>query len=77
MDGSLQLTIPVHGLSCGGAGAATLERALAAVPGVRSAHVNPATDTAHVRADASSVDAWTLMRVIHQAGYHAGPPIES
>lgn len=77
MDGLLQVRIPVHGLGCGGAGATTLERALAAVPGVRSVYVNPATETAYVRADASSVDAWMLMRVIHQTGYHAGTPVKS
>ncbi|MHB8961119.1 MAG: heavy-metal-associated domain-containing protein [Candidatus Limnocylindrales bacterium] len=77
MDSSLHLRIPVLGLGSGGAGVLTLERALAAVPGVRSVSVNPETETADVRADAASVDAWTLMRVIHRAGYHAGKPTES
>ena len=77
MDSSPQIRIRVHGLGCGGAGATTLERALAAVPGVRSVYVNPATETAYVRADPGAVDAWTLRRVIHQAGYHAGSPVES
>ena len=77
MDGSLELRIPVFGLGCGGAGATTLERALAAVPGVRSVYVNPATETAYVRGDAAVVDAWTLMRVIHRAGYHACRPVDA
>ncbi len=77
MDSSPQLRIPVYGLGCGGAGATTLERALAAVPGVRSVYVNPATETAYVRSEPGAVDTWTLMRVVHRAGYHAGRPVES
>lgn len=67
----------MHGLGCGGAGATALEHALAVVPGVRSVYVNPATETAYVRADDGAVDVWALMRAIHQTGYHAGRPVES
>ena len=50
---------------------------LAATDGVLSAYVNPATETAYIDYDPAETDSWTLARVIEEAGYRSGPPIEA
>ena len=77
MDITRGLRIPVYGLGCGGAGRSTIERVLAATDGVLSAYVNPATETAYIDYDPAETDSWTLARVIEEAGYRSGPPIEA
>lgn len=72
MDIERGLRIPVYGLGCGGAGATTIERELAATDGVVSAYVNPATETAYVDYDPAEADASVLVRAIERAGYGAG-----
>jgi len=76
MDIRRGLQIPVYGLGCGGAGATTVERELAAIDGVLRAYVNPVTETAYVDYDVAETDAWLLARAIERAGYHAGRPVE-
>lgn len=75
MDIRRGLRIPVYDLGCGGAGASTIERRLAATDGVVSAYVNPATETAYVDYDPAETDAQTLARVIEQVGYRVGRPV--
>ncbi|MBI3745758.1 MAG: heavy-metal-associated domain-containing protein [Chloroflexi bacterium] len=77
MDLKRGLRIPIYGLGCGGAGATTIERELAATDGVVRAYVNPATETAYVDYDPAETDACVLARAIERAGYQAGPPIEA
>ena len=77
MDIKRGLRIPVYGLGCGGAGATTIERELAATDGVLRVYVNPATETAHVDYDPAETDAWVLARAIERAGYQAGRPVEA
>ena len=77
MDIRRGLRIPVYDLGCGGAGASTIERKLAATDGVVSVYVNPAAETAYVDYDPAETDAWTLVRVIEQVGYRAGRPVEA
>jgi copper chaperone CopZ len=77
MDIRRGLRIPVYGLGCGGAGATTIERELAATDGVLRVYVNPATETAYVDYDPAETDAWVLARAIERAGYQAGRPIEA
>lgn len=77
MDIRRGLRIPVYGLGCGGAGASTIERKLAATDGVVSVYVNPATEAAYVDYDPAETDPWALVRVIEQVGYRAGRPIEA
>lgn len=72
MDIERGLRIPVYGLGCGGAGATTIGRELAATDGVVSAYVNPATETAYVDYDPAEVDPGALVRAIERAGYGAG-----
>ena len=75
MDITRNLQIPVYDLGCGGAGATTIERELAATDGVVRVYVNPATETAYVDYDPLEVDPSTLARAVERAGYRAGRPI--
>ena len=77
MDVKQGLRIPVLGLGCGGSGAITIERELAATDGVRRVYVNPATETAYVDYDPAETDACALARAIERAGYRAGRPVEA
>jgi Cu+-exporting ATPase len=74
MDIKRRYRIPVYGLGCGGAGATTIERELAATDGVLRAYVNPATETASIDYDPAELDPWAFARVIERAGYQAGRP---
>ena len=77
MNTKRQLQIPVYDLGCGGAGARTIERELAATDGVLRAYVNPATETAYIDYDPAEVDPWTLARAVERAGYRPGRPVEA
>lgn len=76
MDVGHKLRIPVGGLGCGGAGATTIERELAATDGVLRVYVNPATETAYVEYEPARTDALLLAQVIERVGYRAGQPVE-
>lgn len=67
-ESSLQLS--VRGMTCA-ACVNRVERALKKVPGVQSAQVNFATETASVQADAALVSAQDLVSAIEAAGYDA------
>ena len=77
MDITRNLQIHVYDLGCGGAGAQTVERELAASAGVVRAYVNPATETAYVDYEPGETDPWTLVRAVERAGYRAGRPVEA
>jgi Cu+-exporting ATPase len=77
MDTKRGLRIPVYGLGCGGAGATTIERELAATDGLLRAYVNPATETAYVDYDPAATDPWVLAQAIEHAGYQTGRPVEA
>lgn len=64
---SPQFTLQITGMSCASC-VARVEKALHAVPGVRAASVNLATEQASVQADAG-VSAETLTQAVHKAGY--------
>jgi Cu+-exporting ATPase len=64
---SRELYLVVEGMTCASC-VGRVERALAAVPGVREVAVNLATETATVEADAR-VDAARLAAAVEQAGY--------
>ncbi|WP_149589571.1 heavy metal translocating P-type ATPase [Tabrizicola flagellatus] len=67
------LTLPVTGMTCASC-AGRVERALKGVPGVGSASVNLATETAEVRGIAPVA---ALIGAVEKAGYHvAAPPQE-
>ena len=66
------LQIAVYDLGCGGAGAQTIERKLAATDGVLRVHENPAVERVYVDYDPDRTDPWTIVRAIEDAGYRAG-----
>jgi Cu+-exporting ATPase len=61
-----RFVLPVQGMTCA-ACVAHVEKALAAVPGVRAASVNLANESASV--SASAIDAGRLRTAVEQAGY--------
>jgi Cu+-exporting ATPase len=71
MSNQLSHDVRIGGMSCA-ACVGRVEKALAAVPGVRSASVNLATETARVETDAP-LPFDTLRAAVEQAGYEAGP----
>ena len=77
MDVGHELRIPVRGLGCGGTGATTIERELAATDGVLRVYVNPATETAYVEYDPAKADPSLLPEAIERAGYRAGRPVDA
>ena len=77
VDVKRQLQIPVFDLGCGGAGASTIERELAATDGVLRVYVNPATETAYVEYDPAEVDPAHLVLAIECAGYRPGVPLDA
>ena len=76
MDVKRGLRIPIYGLGCGGAGAATIERELAATDGVLRVYVNPATETAYIEYDPADCDPGALAKAVEKAGYRPGSPVE-
>ena len=77
MEVTRGLRIPIYGLGCGGAGASTIERELAATDGVLCVYVNSATETAYIDYDPAEIDSWVLARAIERAGYPSGRPVEA
>jgi Cu+-exporting ATPase len=67
VNATASLSLPVDGMTCASC-AGRVERALARVPGVRTASVNLATERATVEADAAVTPA-ALEAAIVQAGY--------
>ena len=69
-----RVTVPIFGLGCGGGGALTVERALAKVPGVVRAYVNPATETAYVEYDPAQSCPSAIAEAVERVGFRAGTP---
>jgi Cu+-exporting ATPase len=69
MDTSIQIRMPIEGMTCASC-SARVEKALMAVPGVGSAVVNLATETATVTLAAGALPQ-TLVDAVHKAGYEA------
>ena len=69
-----RVTVPIFGLGCGGAGFETVERALAATPGVLRAYVNPATEMAYVEFDGCACGTEALKDAVRRAGLRPGHP---
>lgn len=64
--------ISIPNMSCQGC-ASAIKRALIAVPGVKSAEVDPALKRANVRFNPSKVELGKLIEAIERAGYEAFP----
>ena len=69
METSIQIRLPIEGMTCASC-VTRVERALKAVPGVGSAEVNLATETAIVTLAAGRRPE-TLVEAVHKAGYEA------
>ncbi|MCX7960332.1 MAG: heavy metal translocating P-type ATPase [Burkholderiales bacterium] len=69
METSIRIRLPIEGMTCG-ACVARVEKALRAVPGVASAEVNLATETASVTLSAGA-DPQALVEAVRRAGYEA------
>ncbi|MSP96682.1 MAG: copper-translocating P-type ATPase [Betaproteobacteria bacterium] len=69
MDTSFQIRLPIEGMTCASC-SARVEKALKAVPGVGSAVVNLATETATVTLAAGALPQ-ALVDAVHKAGYEA------
>ena len=63
-----RLTLAINGLACGGGGSLTAERALARVPGVVWAYVNPATEMAYVEYDPARALPAQLVAAVERTG---------
>ncbi|MGH8143281.1 MAG: cation transporter, partial [Steroidobacteraceae bacterium] len=66
-------TLPIEGMTCATC-ALRVEKALAAVPGVRRAEVNLATERASVEGAGGVVHAADLIAAVRRAGYEASLP---
>ena len=69
------VTLEIIGLGCGGDGALTVERALAHVPGVIRAYVNPATETAYVVYETTQLEPEALVAAVERVGFRSGVPV--
>ena len=63
-----RVTLAIFGLTCGGGGALSVERALQRLPGVIQGYVNPATEMAYVEYDPDQTDLPALEKAIEWAG---------
>ena len=73
MQTSIQIRLPIEGMTCSSC-VARVEKALAKVPGVGSAVVNLATETANV-ALAQGADPEVLVAAVRKAGYETHLPV--
>lgn len=67
-----RVDLPVEGMTCA-ACARAIERQLSSTPGVSSAHVNFATNTATVEFDPHQTQVPALVGAIEEIGYHVPP----
>ena len=70
--GTVRITMAIYGLTCGGGGSLAIERALARLPGVVRAYVNPATEMAYVEYRDGEVEQGWLVEAVQNAGFEAG-----
>lgn len=70
----LRLTFAIDGLACGGGGALAVEQALARLPGVVRAYVNPLTEMAYVEIDPDAASEQQLVAAVTDLGLRPGRP---
>jgi copper chaperone CopZ len=69
-----RLTFEIDGLTCGGGGALGVERAIAGLPGVVRAYVNPLTEMAYVEIDPTIFSEEQLVTTVADLGLRPGRP---
>ncbi|MGH6630673.1 MAG: copper ion binding protein, partial [Burkholderiales bacterium] len=69
-----RISLDITGMHCASC-VANIEEALKAVPGVRAASVNLATEKAVVEMDANRANTEVLVRAVEEAGYGATPAV--
>lgn len=69
MSASQTLELPISGMDCAEC-AAHVQKALAGVPGVESAHVLLSAEKAIIKLDPSMATSITLQQAVESAGYH-------
>jgi P-type Cu+ transporter len=69
-------TLTIEGMTCASC-VLRVEKALAKVPGVVSAEVNLATETARIKGSGQGTDAAALIAAVHKAGYGAHVHIDN
>lgn len=72
-----RLKLPILGLTCGGGGAVTVEKAVRRVAGVVAAYVNPATEAAYVDYDPALCNPDDVCDAVEAAGYGVVRPRDS
>jgi len=70
----VRVTMAISGLTCGGGGALSVERALVKLPGVVRVYVNPATEMAYVEYDPERLGWEQLAAAVESVGLRAGEP---
>ncbi len=66
-----RVTLPIDGLSCGGGGALSVERAIARIPGVARVYVNPLTEMAYVEFDGTVCSPDAVVAAVMRAGFRS------
>jgi len=66
---STRLTLPLAGLACAAGEAQTIEHVLWDAPGVASAYLNPANDTAYIEYDPGLTDPVRVISALRGAGF--------
>ncbi|HEY6411027.1 MAG TPA: heavy metal-associated domain-containing protein [Ktedonobacteraceae bacterium] len=69
-----RVTLAIEDLSYGGGGVLIVEHALAVTPGVVRVYVNAAIEMAYIEFDPVLSDLDSLVKVVEDAGFHAGKP---
>lgn len=68
-----KLTVPIHGLACGGGGALGLERQIEKLKGVDKVYVNPATSEAYVDTS-DDFQLEEMLNIIRKSGFQFDEP---
>jgi Cu+-exporting ATPase len=69
--GTEKLSLPINGLHCTSC-INTIEKEIKKLPGIKLAHVNYATETAHVEFKSGETTTEEIIRAIKNAGYQTG-----
>ena len=69
-----RITLPINDLSTRGDGVLIVQQALEKAPGVVHVYINPSIEMAYIEFDPALADPASLVKVVENAGFHAGVP---